>query len=374
MLFILLFFSLSTAKASTQSELNNINMGNLEKIEKEIKEQEKELKNVEDYKTRISKNISIIEDKLLYMRQAIGQLNIEYKNLQNQINNIEKKSEEIKNNVEFLENEIKQNNIYIIENFPMLKVKTLILTENYHQILKNLDIAEYINLKTYAKILEYKHAKNDYENSLEKLSMAKQRLLSIKNKRDLLIINYENEKISYKHTLAMLDEDVNIKKAYIETLKKKKEELERNFKIISQKKQNTTADSIIKLKGKLPWPVKGKPLKNTENTLQGSIFSNGIRISPEKDGNVKAVYNGVVQYINWIRGYGNIIIIAHDSNYFTVYANLDLIGVQLNEQVKAGETIGKINIEESLANPYIYFEIRKKDKVLNPIEWLRKEA
>jgi len=77
---IVLFSCLSTTKASTPPELNNINMTNLDKIEKEIKEQEKALESIEDYKIRISKNISIIEDKLLYMRQAIGQLNIEYKN------------------------------------------------------------------------------------------------------------------------------------------------------------------------------------------------------------------------------------------------------------------------------------------------------
>ena len=371
---IVLFSCLSTTKASTPPELNNINMTNLDKIEKEIKEQEKALESIEDYKIRISKNISIIEDKLLYMRQAIGQLNIEYKKLLNQIHDIEKQSEEIKKNVQFLENEIKQNNIYIIENFQILKVKTLILTDNYHQILKNLDIAEYINLKIYKKILAYRQAKNDYENTLKKLSRAKEKLLSIKSKRDLLIINYENEQISYKHTLAMLDEDVNIKKAYIETLKKKKYELEKQLKLISQKEQTTTADSITKLKGKLPWPINGKLLQNSENTLQSSIFDNGIRISPDKDEDVKAVFNGIVQYINWIKGYGNIIIIAHDNNYFTVYANLDLIGVQLNEHVKTGETIGKINIEGSLNTPYIYFEIRQKDKILNPIEWLRKEA
>ena len=372
--FLLIFLAASISEASERNSFNDIDISNLDKIEKEIEAQEKELENIEDSKMRISKNISIIEDKLLYLRQAIGKLNIEYKELLKEINETEQKSQMIKKKVQFLENEIKQNNIYILENFQMLKVKALILTDNYHQILKNLDIAEYINLTTYNKILAYNNTKADYEKSLNKLNTAKQRLVSLKNKRDLLVINYENEQIRYKHTLAMLSEDTTIKKAYIEMLKKKKDALEENFKLISKQPQNITADSIAKSKGTLPWPIKGTIIQNDKDSLQNSIFNNGIRISAKNDENVKAVFNGIIQYINWIKGYGNIVIVAHDNNYFTVYANLDLVGVQLNESVKSGEPIGKINIEGAINTPYIYFEIRQKDKILNPLEWLRKEA
>jgi septal ring factor EnvC (AmiA/AmiB activator) len=157
-------------------------------------------------------------------------------------------------------------------------------------------------------------------------------------------------------------------------LKKKKDALEESFKLISKQPQNTTTNSIAKFKGKLPWPIKGEIVKNNNKSLQNSIYNNGIKILSKNDENVKAVFNGVIQYINWIKGYGNIVIIAHDNNYFTVYANLDLIGVQLNESVKSGEPIGKINVEGTVNNPYIYFEIRQKDKALDPLEWLKKEA
>lgn len=372
--FLFIFLTASIIEASSQNSSNNKDISNLDKIKKEIESQEKELENIEDSKMRISKNISIIEDKLLYLRHAIGQLNLEYKELLKEINKSEKKSHMFKKKVQLLENEIKQNNIYILENFQMLKVKALILTDNYHQILKNLDIAEYINLRIYNKILAYKNIKTDYENTLNKLNIAKQRLVSLKNKRDLLAIRYENEQIRYKHTLAMLNEDTTIKKAYIEMLKKKKDALEESFKLISKQPQNTTTNSIAKFKGKLPWPIKGEIVKNNNKSLQNSIYNNGIKISSKNDENVKAVFNGVIQYINWIKGYGNIVIIAHDNNYFTVYANLDLIGVQLNESVKSGEPIGKINVEGTVNNPYIYFEIRQKDKALDPLEWLKKEA
>ena len=374
---IIIFILLSIPMIIESNEITTTSKDtqvNFKKIEKEIELQEKELANIEDSKIRISKNISLLEDKLLYLRQAIGQLNIEYRELLKQIENTEKKSFLIKENVKFLENEIKKNNIYILENFQMLKVKALILTDNYHQILKNLDIAEYINLMTYNKILEYKNAKEAYEKALKKLDIAKQRLMSINNKRDLMKINYENEQIRYQHTLAMLEEDANIKKTYIETLKKKKDNLEKKFTILKTATHTETTGSIEKMRGKLPWPIKGRIIQNDDKSLQNSIYNNGVKILSKNDEEVKAVYEGLIQYINWIKGYGNIVIIAHDNNYFTVYANLDLIGVQLNESVKTGETIGKINIEGTLSKPYIYFEIRQKDKALNPLEWLRKEA
>ena len=372
-IFILILCSSVIVDANEDININN-NTVNIEKIENEIALQEKELANIEDSKVRISKNISIIEDKLLYLRQAIGQLNIEYRALLSQIKKAEKNSLIIKEKVGFLENEIKKNNIYILENYQMLKVKALILTDNYHQILKNLDIAEHINLMTYKKILEYKNAKEDYEKTLNNLDKARQKLISVKNKRDLMSTNYENEQIRYKHTLSMLNEDTNIKKSYIETLKKKKDELEKKFSLINAKVQVVSSESIVKMKGKLPWPIKGTIVQNNDKSLQNSIYNNGIKILSKNDEEVKAIYEGSIQYINWIKGYGNIIIIAHNNNYFTVYANLDLIGVQLNESIKTGETIGKINIEGKVTNPYIYFEIRQKDKALNPLDWLRKEA
>ena len=372
-IFILILCSSVIVDANEDININN-NTVNIEKIENEIALQEKELANIEDSKVRISKNISIIEDKLLYLRQAIGQLNIEYRALLSQIKKAEKNSLIIKEKVGFLENEIKKNNIYILENYQMLKVKALILTDNYHQILKNLDIAEHINLMTYKKILEYKNAKEDYEKTLNNLDKARQKLISVKNKRDLMSTNYENEQIRYKHTLSMLNEDTNIKKSYIETLKKKKDELEKKFSLINAKVQVVSSESIVKMKGKLPWPIKGTIVQNNDKSLQNSIYNNGIKILSKNDEEVKAIYEGSIQYINWIKGYGNIIIIAHNNNYFTVYANLDLIGVQLNESIKTGETIGKIKIEGKVTNPYIYFEIRQKDKALNPLDWLRKEA
>jgi septal ring factor EnvC (AmiA/AmiB activator) len=374
-LLICIFLSIATivnaAKENKRLVNNNIN---LEKIKKVIELQQKELNKIEDTKKQISTKISLLEDKLLYMRQLIGQLNIEYKNLLRQTEDTERKLATIKEKVEYLENEIKQNNIYILENYQMLKIKALIFTDDYHQILKNLDLAEYMNSVSYKKILTYQNLKAAYEEALNNLNIEKQKLISIKNKRDLMAINFKNEQVTYKHILSMLYEDTNIKNDYIKALKKKKDTLEKEFRHIKKNSSFIASNSIVNMKGKLLWPIKGKVLFDNNTSIQNSLYNNGIRILPINDENVRAVFNGVIQYINWIKGYGNIVIIAHDSNYFTVYANLDLIGVQLNETVRTGETIGKINIEGNVGKSYIYFELREKDKALNPLNWLKKEA
>jgi hypothetical protein len=77
----------------------------------------------------------------------------------------------------------------------------------------------------------------------------------------------------------------------------------------------------------------------------------------------------------WKNFYGNVIIIRHSNDLFTLYAHLSKIDVQLNQQVEAGEKIGEVGKTGGAIGSHLHFEVRMGDvenylSGMNPELWL----
>ena len=141
----------------------------------------------------------------------------------------------------------------------------------------------------------------------------------------------------------------------------------------SEKKEIEAQPGIFRaLKGRLPWPVKGKLAlgfgQQQEKRFNTKIFNPGIDISPESE-EVKAVSDGKVVYSSWLRGYGNFIILQHDGGFYTVYANLKEVFADVGETISQSQTIARVS--GSGAENNLHFEIRKGKEQLDPLEWLK---
>ena len=127
-------------------------------------------------------------------------------------------------------------------------------------------------------------------------------------------------------------------------------------------------------KGLLKTPVKGNIIslfgkfKNTRfNTLN---FRSGIEIQTERGEPIQAVYGGKILYADWFKGYGNMIIIDHGDNYYTVYAHIEEAFKTAGDVVEAGEVMATAGDTGSINGPKLYFEIRHHGKPLDPMQWL----
>jgi septal ring factor EnvC (AmiA/AmiB activator) len=131
--------------------------------------------------------------------------------------------------------------------------------------------------------------------------------------------------------------------------------------------------SFSALKGKLNWPVSGgkivKKFGENRNAALNTITLNyGVDIQAKSDLSVKSVAEGVVSAIDWIPGYGSIIIITHKGDYRTVYSHLSEIHVKEGDRVKMGTVLAKIG--ESLDGNILHFEIWNSRSNQNPEVWL----
>ena len=127
-------------------------------------------------------------------------------------------------------------------------------------------------------------------------------------------------------------------------------------------------------KGLLKTPVKGNIIslfgkfKNTRfNTLN---FRSGIEIQTERGEPIQAVYGGKILYADWFKGYGNMIIIDHGDNYYTVYGHIEETFKTAGDVVEAGEVMATAGDTGSINGPKLYFEIRHHGKPLDPMQWL----
>lgn len=129
------------------------------------------------------------------------------------------------------------------------------------------------------------------------------------------------------------------------------------------------------LRGRLAWPVDGRVVgeygAQVHPRFGTKTFSNGIDIAVPEGTHIAAVFAGHVLYTGWFRGYGNLIIVDHGGEYYTLYAHAAEIRVSEGDEVKQGQPIGTVGDTGSLQGPRLYFEVRHAGKPQDPNLWLR---
>ncbi len=125
----------------------------------------------------------------------------------------------------------------------------------------------------------------------------------------------------------------------------------------------------------MPWPVDGKVVTHYgtyRHPVLNTVTTNlGIDIAAPAGSPVRSVASGRVTAITWQRGYGNLMIVSHADGYYTIYSHLADIGVALNDEIAAEQTIGAVGETGSLQGPTLHFQVWQREEALNPEEWLR---
>ena len=116
---------------------------------------------------------------------------------------------------------------------------------------------------------------------------------------------------------------------------------------------------------RLSWPAKGKVIEEFTDKNKGIDIAGkvGEPVQAASDGNV--VYAG-----NSLRGYGNLIIIKHDTTYLTAYAHNSKLLVKEGDNVRKGQKIAEMG-DTDTNSPKLHFELRVNGKPVNPTPYLQ---
>src|SRR5437899_470863 len=117
------------------------------------------------------------------------------------------------------------------------------------------------------------------------------------------------------------------------------------------------------------WPVEAGVVTSPFGR-RGATHHDGIDIGSREGAPVRAARAGRVLYSDHLRGYGNLIILAHDEGYATVYAHNRENRVRAGAEVRQGEVIAAVGRSGKTSGPNLHFEVRKDNIARNPLFYL----
>lgn len=135
--------------------------------------------------------------------------------------------------------------------------------------------------------------------------------------------------------------------------------------------QPDTASAFGRMRGRLKMPVSGTVTARYGMKRAAGPSWKGIFIKTTAGAPVRSVANGRVVFADFLRGFGNLIIIDHGNQYMTIYGNAQSLGRQVGDNVSGGDTIASAGNSGENTETGLYFEIRHNGRAYNPLDWIR---
>jgi murein hydrolase activator len=190
-------------------------------------------------------------------------------------------------------------------------------------------------------------------------------------KRRTLLARVRDERVYHERMVGELTEAAKRLEAFIRELQARQRRLAR----VPPKTEQPPGVGFAGLRGRLPWPTEGRIVMSYGAQVHPRFgtrtFRNGVDIEAAEGKDVFAVYGGQVIYTGWFKGYGNLIIVDHEQEYYTLYAHVAEIAVKEGDHVRQGQRIGTVGDTGSLEGTRLYFEVRHQGRPQNPEQWLR---
>lgn len=232
--------------------------------------------------------------------------------------------------------------------------------------------------------LEYwlKHLNDENRSLLSRLAASNQQLSETESQLEQEISGLEETKKKHESRLAELKKLRSSQQAIVKSInkQKKKNSNKKEQLVKDQARLKTLLEKLKfaerhpefvqegkvafhKLKGKLPWPIKG--------TIKKSRFSNGVSLQAKAGTKVRAITHGRVVFADWMKGFGLLVVVDHGDGYMSLYGQTETLYTNVGDWVEPGTLIASSGQSRGETPSGIYFEIRKKTKALNPLKWCK---
>ena len=127
----------------------------------------------------------------------------------------------------------------------------------------------------------------------------------------------------------------------------------------------TTGLPLKPFRGDLDWPVSGAVRRRF-----GRASFQGIEVAAAEGTDVRAIHDGIVAFADNFSGFGNLVILDHGSQTFSLYGDLLDIVVRKGARVQRGQPVGAVGPTPGGA-PGLYFELRVDGGPVDPLQWLK---
>jgi septal ring factor EnvC (AmiA/AmiB activator) len=133
---------------------------------------------------------------------------------------------------------------------------------------------------------------------------------------------------------------------------------------------NVFTKEFSSLRGQLRLPLRGELIAKFGSKRGDGPPWKGLFIRAPEGTEVKAVAGGRVIFADWLRGFGNLIIIDHGSQYMTIYGNNQSVLKHSGDLVKTGDVIANAGNSGGNEQSGLYFEMRHQGRAFDPLAWV----
>ena len=224
----------------------------------------------------------------------------------------------------------------------------------------------------------------------EETAQRQQELAVIENQEAAQRARLETERANRKQVLAKLSAQIEGQRREVGALERDERRLTKLVqdlaKMLAARKpaprpapstrapEPRTGAPFEQLKGRLHAPVRGQVTERFGSPRADSGLSwRGLFIKAPAGREVKAVAAGRVVFADWLRGFGNLLIVDHGDGFMSLYGNNETLMSQVGEPVRSGDTVATVGSTGGNTASGLYFELRYQGKPFDPLGWLNLE-
>ena len=311
------------------------------KLEQQVKTSDKEISRTKKQLVQAADKVSSLEDKRGEMARKIAELDAK---LEKMTADMQKKQTVISDSAASILFVASHPN-FDTENMRDYVLMSAVLSGAADKLSEQIESAQ-------KQIQELEQVRNARAEEKEKLDRTAKRYNREKSELDKLLRtrSAQNEKLKNQQT----------------ALQKKLRDLSARAKSISELSagvgSSEMSDDAHFSRRKLNLPVRGRVVVRFGEKTALGLKSDGWRIRTRGDALVLAPADGVVKFADSFRGFGRVVIMSHKNGYNTVMTNLGDIDVALEQEVLAGEPVGRMNPNK----PEMYLEVRRGNNAVDP--------
>ncbi|WP_414728199.1 murein hydrolase activator EnvC family protein [Zhongshania aliphaticivorans] len=353
---------------ANKQQLRELNQ-KIGKLKKSISSQQSERSNAAKALQRIEKDIGVTAAKLHRTKEKSQQQ-------QRKLNELENRQRQLRSQQQSQKALIAEHVRSAYSLGKESQMKMLLNQEDPEKLSRTLTYFDYFNRARSAELRKYRDTLNELDTIKPAISAEAEALALSRRELEQQQQALLEQKQRRAKALAGLDSEISNKTSSLTNLDKQRKDLESILQAVEREVTNIAMPANYKpfkdLRGKMPWPINGKPLNRYGASRQGSAVTwQGIQLSGQEGDAVKAIHNGRVVFADWLRGAGLLIIVDHGGDYLSLYAHNQSLLRSEGDWVRGGEGIATVGNSGGQRQAGLYFEIRYKGRPTDPRSWCR---
>ena len=358
----------------------------LEKLKGEIKKKKRKSDEAQRKEASILQSIEEVDHRLKIRREDLAEVNAKLKEKDRDLAATTTTIQRLRSRIRERQGSIRSRLRVMYKEGPAGRLKLLLVAQDYDDLLSRFSLLSWISRRELRMLEGYRADVSRLETTEARLHRVRGELLGYRQetadtlkavgreraKKDHLLTRVRSEKAVYGRAVGELERSAQ----RIEVLLR---EFEARRKATASTRVNRAGpggEGLRKLKGRLGWPSDGEVValfgRQKHPRFDTYIQRKGIKIRAGQGSVIRAVFDGVVAYADWMRGYGLLAIVDHGEGLFSLYAHASKLLVNVGDAVRGRQPLGEIGDTGLTGESTLYFELRQGGEAVDPLGWLSK--